>query len=258
MHAILRKFFQKFGYDLVKHKGKDYDSQLRIFLEANDITAVIDVGANIGQYATRLFAIGWQKEIISFEANPEVQTQLASRAAAFNKKNSKKFPLFSKKGIWQVLDPMAVGSHTGQVEFQISAESDMSSVLPQSDVLKEISSSSEISKKIQVPMRRLDEIKELTSRKDRLFLKMDVQGFEAEVLAGASGLLPQIIGIQMELSLLTLYKGETLWLDMIEKMRGLGYETRLLFPGYFERKLARLLQVDCVFLKIDSKEDSEN
>ncbi len=235
MYKLLRQLALKFGYDLVKDKNKDFDAQLNQFLQKNQFDGVIDVGANIGQYAQRLMTAGWHKPIFSFEPNPQVHALLQSKA--------QNIPA------WRVQPAMALGSKTGTAQFQISKESDMSSLLPQTDLLQKISPSSSISRTIDVKVVRLDELAQTFSDCQKLFVKMDVQGFESEVLTGATGLLPKIHGLQLELSLLTMYSGEKLWLPMIEDLATMGFAVHLLFPGYFERKLARQLQVDCIFLR---------
>ncbi len=235
MYQTLRHLALKFGYDLVKDKSKGYDAQLNQFLHKNLFDGVIDVGANIGQYGQRLIQAGWHKPVFSFEPNPQVHALLKAKAQAY--------PL------WQVQEPLALGSKGGVAQFQVSQESDMSSLLPQTELLQKISPSSSVSRTIEVRVKRLDELAATFTDCQKLFVKMDVQGFEAEVMAGATGLLPKIHGFQLELSLLPMYSGEKLWLPMIEDLANMGFAVQLLFPGYFERKLARQLQVDCVFLR---------
>jgi hypothetical protein len=42
---------------------------------------------------------------------------------------------------------------------------------------------------------------------DRVWLKVDTQGYEAEVFKGATDLLPRISALECELSLVPLYDG---------------------------------------------------
>ena len=62
-------------------KPRDLDAQLVFTLERQAIDAVIDVGANLGQYAVRLRTAGWRKPILSIEPIPEIRRRLAERAA---------------------------------------------------------------------------------------------------------------------------------------------------------------------------------
>ena len=82
-----------------------------------------------------------------------------------------------------------------------------------------------------------------------MFLKIDAQGYDAEVLAGAAGLLERLAGIQLEMALVPLYEGERGFRGLLDDLAALGFEPWLFLPGYFERKLARQLQVDGVFMR---------
>jgi hypothetical protein len=84
---------------------------------------------------------------------------------------------------------------------------------------------------------------------DRIFLKVDTQGYEPQVLSGAGGLLERLCGVQLEMSLVACYEGEVGFRAMIDHMGQAGFEPYLFIPGYFERKLGRQLQLDGVFMR---------
>lgn len=215
-------------------KLKDLDAQLAFTLHRQAIDAVIDVGANTGQYATRLRAAGWAGPILSFEPIPEVHRLLARHAAA--------------DPDWEVAPPLAVGAMGGEIELEVSAESDMSSTLRQTTLLQDISPTSAVLRRIVVPQARLDEL--LAARPwRRLFVKIDVQGAEPAVLAGMEGLWARVQGLQLELALLPLYAGERPWLELLEDLAERGFTPYLLLPGYFSRALGRQVQLDAVLYR---------
>jgi FkbM family methyltransferase len=200
------------------------------------ITCVLDVGANVGQYGARLREWDYPGRIVSFEPQAAAHAALARRAAA--------------DPAWQVAPRIALGNRAGQIELEVSAESDMSSVLPQNALLRRVSPSSAVVRKETVPLGRLDDVAgSYLAPDDRVFLKVDTQGYETQVLAGAGGLLERLAGIQLELSLVPLYEGERAFRAMLDDLAALGFEPYLFLPGYFERKLARQLQVDGVFMR---------
>src|SRR5688572_28455647 len=96
----LRTLVQQFGYDLVKDKSRDYDRQLVHFLTSHNLDIVIDVGANKGQYATRLRLAGWKKKIISVGPIPRVHEELKKKAIQDDE--------------WLVLEHMALGDQNTQ------------------------------------------------------------------------------------------------------------------------------------------------
>lgn len=233
----LQRLARRLGYDLTpRRKAKTPGGQLVAVLENFGITCVLDVGANVGQYGSALRAWGWRGRIVSFEPLPEAHAGLERRAASDPR--------------WQVAPRMALGRREGQVELEVSAESDMSSILPQSELLRRISPSSAVLRKETVRLRRLDLVAgPYLAADDRVFLKIDAQGYEPEVLAGAEGLLGRLAGIQLEMSLVPLYRGERDFRQLLDDLSALGFVPWLFLPGYFERKLARQLQLDGVFMR---------
>ena len=145
---------------------------------------------------------------------------------------------------------MALGATDGEATIEVAAESDMSSILPQTELLRRISPSSKVIGRERVPLRRLDGLAGDYLKPDEgTFLKVDAQGFEAEVLAGARELLPRLRGLQLEMSLVRCYEGERDFRELIDDLEDAGFRPWLFFPGYFEHKLARQLQIDGVFMR---------
>jgi len=233
----LQRLARQLGYDLVpRRKAKAPDAQLVAVLEYFRITVVLDVGANVGQYAQRLRRHGYRGRIVSFEPLADAHADLVRRAAS--------------DPLWEVGPRMALGEREGEVELEVSAESDMSSVLPQTPLLRRVSPSSAVAHRETVPMRRLDRVApEWLRPDDRPLLKIDTQGYEARVLDGAGGLIERLAGVQLELSLVPIYRGEVDFRTMLARLDGLGFAPVLFLPGYFERKLGRQLQIDGVFMR---------
>ena len=237
MRRLLRRLAAALGYDLVpRRKSRDPMRRLVLVLERFAVDLVVDVGANEGQYAAALREAGWRGPILSIEPISEVRDRLARRAAA--------------DPLWTVTPAFAAGAEAGRHTLEISAESDMSSLHRQSPLLQTLSPSSAVIECREVEVRRLDRLAELEeARYRRLFVKLDIQGAEAEALDGMEGLWPRLAGLQLEMALLPLYEAETDWRTMTDRLAARGYAPYLWLPGYFEPKLARQVQVDGVFFK---------
>jgi FkbM family methyltransferase len=233
----VQRLARRLGWDLVpRRKARSHEAQIVHIVNRFRVGCVLDVGANVGQYGAMLRAWGYRGRIVSFEPLAAAHAALARRAAGDAR--------------WQVAPRTAIGDREGEIEIEVSAESDMSSIRPQSALLREISPSSRITGRERVPLTRLEVAAAPFLQPDeRLFLKSDTQGFEAEVLEGAMGLLPRLAGLQLELSLVRCYEGEVDWRAMIDRLAALGFVPYLFIPGYFERKLARQLQIDGVFMR---------
>ncbi len=79
------------------------------------------------------------------------------------------------------------------------------------------------------------------------FLKLDVQGFESQVLDGAARCLPRMVGFQIELSLSQIYEGEVLFSDMLRRFESLGFQIVRLFPAFTDMQTGRWLAADGLF-----------
>ncbi|MDX1547792.1 MAG: FkbM family methyltransferase, partial [Rhodothermales bacterium] len=83
----------------------------------------------------------------------------------------------------------------------------------------------------------------------RAYLKLDVQGYERHVLDGAARALPQILGLQLEMSLVPLYDGETPFHEMLTVLDGLGFTLMSVEPVHADARTGQLLQVDGIFFR---------
>ncbi|GEO36977.1 hypothetical protein SAE02_11250 [Skermanella aerolata] len=215
--------------------SKETRSLVRI-LDHHGIDVVLDVGANVGQYAARLRQGGWSGRIVSFEPLPDAHATLEAAAAP--------------DALWEVAPRMALGASAGTVSLNVSAESDMSSALPFVPEMADLLDSAAYTGTVTAPLARLDGVfGEYAGNASRVLLKIDTQGTEAAVLEGASGVLDRIYGIQLELSIVPVYLGERTYLDMIATLGELGFRPALFVPGYFNQRSARLISMDGVFIR---------
>ena len=104
-----------------------------------------------------------------------------------------------------------------------------------------------------VKLSRLDTIAKdyIKSETKSIFLKIDVQGLEKQVIEGATAILPLVKGIKLELSLVPLYEGQVLFKEMIDIIEKLGYELYGIEPDFTAEKTGRMLQMDGIFFKPD-------
>jgi hypothetical protein len=81
------------------------------------------------------------------------------------------------------------------------------------------------------------------------FIKIDVQGFESEVLKGAQHTLARAAGVHVELSFVPLYEGQSLFQDLWHHLSSLGFEPWAFFPAFTDNTTGRMLQIDGVFFR---------
>ena len=228
-------FAQRMGYELVPSSVYNNEHlRARGFFEHLGIDMIIDVGANVGQFALRCRQSGYDGDIVSFEPLREAHAVLSQRAATDPK--------------WTVAERMAVGDHNGTVEINVANNSESSSVLPMLGSHTEALPESKYIEKQVVPIRRLDDVIGAGKEGRGILLKLDVQGLEPEVLSGATELLPQVTALKLEMSLIPLYEGETLFLKMCSTLEQQGFQLWDLEPGFRHGQTGRLLQVDGIFV----------
>ena len=105
----------------------------------------------------------------------------------------------------------------------------------------------------EAPIYRLDSLAPTLLRpSDVAFLKIDVQGYEKQVLAGGkSTVKDRCVGLQLELSLLPLYEGGMLIREALDLVYSLGFTLTGLLPGFTDLRNGRMLQADGIFFRAD-------
>ena len=90
---------------------------------------------------------------------------------------------------------------------------------------------------------------DLANKNDRIFMKIDVQGFENKVLNGANKILEQTYAIEIELSMLPMYEGAPLMMEMLSRFEKMGYILASIEPVFFDPQNGHMLQADGIFVK---------
>ncbi|CAM1345189.1 FkbM family methyltransferase [Tenacibaculum amylolyticum] len=231
---LIRKLINPLHMDLVKYPDLDLRRRKKL-LDYHQINKILDVGANAGQYASQVFELGFKGTIISFEPLSEVYNVLEGKAA--------------KNDSWKTYNH-ALGSAKEEVEINVSQNTFSSSIL---DILPSHVNSAPASKYIKkekISVEKLDDVFEkFYKEQDNILLKIDVQGFEKQVLEGAIKSLDNIKGIQVEMSVEELYKGEMLFNEMVNYLHSFGFTLHSLENGFYNEETGKLLQVDGIFFK---------
>lgn len=204
-------------------------------MRSRRIDTVLDVGANVGQFATLARSAGFEGRIISCEPLTGAYAELSSRARRDRR--------------WFTLNT-AVGAEPGTATINVSENSFSSSIREMTDVHLAAAPGSGYVAAETVPVTT---VKAIASQHGidpaRTLLKIDTQGFEQEVLRGAGDLVGRFAAIQLELSFVELYEGQRLYADLVAQLAQAGYRIQQLDPGFSDPE-GRLLQVDGVFVLV--------
>jgi FkbM family methyltransferase len=204
-------------------------------LRDHQVSLVLDVGANTGQYTRALRRAGYRGRVVSFEPVMSAYVRLARNARRSSK--------------WTALR-MALGDRNHDAPIHVSGDSRASSLLQMLPAHLRVARYFETQGQERVPVRTLDSVLDgLSAEGDRTFLKIDAQGYELKVLKGARRALKRIQGLQLEMSLVPLYRGETLLPKMVALLNELGFSLMSLEYGFCDPRTGRMLQVDGIFFR---------
>jgi FkbM family methyltransferase len=212
------------------------DLRLVAMLANHEVDLVVDVGANTGGYARSLRSAGFAGRILSFE--PLMSAHGALVAASRMDTN------------WAVADRMALGDRNGVVSINVAGNSASSSIREMLETHRCAAPESAYVGREDVDVRRLDDVRlPFLDSAARPFLKIDTQGYEAEVLEGAAGILDRVRGVQLELTLSPLYQGQLLWRDLVDRLEVAGFGLWGMVPEFIDPKTGRMLQCDGIFFR---------
>jgi FkbM family methyltransferase len=231
----LRNFLLRRGYAVMRIRNTNHVLGRRIkLLQGYGIDLILDVGANTGQYAERMRGIGYAGEIVSFEPMRAAYERLTGNA--------------SGDGLWSCRD-FALGDAESESRIHVSGNSVSSSILPMLPEHEKHAPASKVTNDETIRVKRLDGLPDWNAwaGKKGIWLKIDVQGYEDHVLAGASGCLDRVAAIQLELSLRPLYSNQLTLIPMLERLEELGFDPVAFEPGFTDKQSGELLQVDGIF-----------
>lgn len=197
--------------------------------------AAIDVGANVGQFGGWLRAAGFAGQIVSFEPLPREHEQL--RAAAEDDPG------------WHVAPRTAVGDAPGSARIHVAGNSMSSSLLDMLDTHVENAPDSAYVEEADTPVARLDDLlEEQGFDPTGALLKIDTQGYEQHVLAGAPRTLNAVAAVHIELSLAPLYAGQGKTSEIFATLGAAGLELAYVNEA-FDAADGRILQLDGGFTR---------
>ncbi|MHB9757621.1 FkbM family methyltransferase [Streptomyces sp. BYX5S] len=200
------------------------------------VNCVFDVGANVGQYGKRLRRFGYRGRIVSFEPVPRFLGKLQKRAAG--------------DPDWHVF-PCGLGRTDESRPMHVEWNT-MNSLLPPSDYGSAAYKRFTKDRTQEIQICRLDGLMDqaLAGLPDpRPFLKMDTQGYDLEVFAGAGDRVEDFVGLQSEVALLRLYEGSPRMEEALAQYEGRGFEVTGMYPVTREEATGRVLEFDCVMMR---------
>lgn len=230
---------RSFGIVVVPTWGLDEAAAattLRAVLARSKVDCAIDVGANLGQFRNYLRNnVRWTGPIHSFEPLPELAAVLRSRAKGDSR--------------WTIYE-VALGPRQGSMHLNEAASPGFSSFLTPgpSDVFSDRIRTIRVR---DVPVRTLQDIlREEIPDSQRIFLKIDTQGYDLEVLKGLHHDVNRIAVVQIEVAVRPLYREMPTWQQSLRALSDLGFDLCDMWPVSRDDKL-RAIEFDCLAVRRD-------
>lgn len=238
LRARVRTAARRLGVDIGRRPGPQEPAVrlVRLF-EEFEIDLVVDAGGHAGRFGSGLRQAGYRGRIVSFEPLDGARLRLERAAAQDN--------------TWSVL-PYALGDESGPAALNVAgADGAASSVLPMLPRHREADPSSAYVARQRVEVRRLDALwVQVVAPGERVFLKLDVRGYEPRVLRGAGEHADDLTGLQLQTSFVPLYGDGLLFDEGLDLARSsLGMSLKSLVPGLADPRSGRLLQCDLVLFR---------
>jgi len=224
----------------LRRKGIKYEHYRDLnkpWLTNYGINTVLDVGANIGDFAKLAREVFPSAAIYSFEPLPDCFAAL--RVALAGDENF--FPI-----------ECGIGREKTTLDFYRSYHSPSSSFLQMEEFHKEAfpyTGDGQAPDALKIEVQTLDDALRDKDLSSNILLKIDVQGFELEVIAGASETLLSSKVVVIEMSFAHLYKGQPLFHDVYEAMYGHGYLFRGSLAQMLHAETGEIVQADAIFVK---------
>lgn len=234
---IVESIAKRAGYSVIAQwRMSDYPMarHLSHIFTTLGVDLVLDVGANQGQYRDFLRnEVEYRGVIASFEPIPELYQALVAR--------SKSDPA------WHV-ENVALGGAAGQLSFNVMNTTEFSSFLtPNHEQTTRFAESNAVARTIKVEVETLNRVLPILRARHRprgIYLKVDTQGYDRQVIEGGSDVLDDFVALQTEMSVTQIYDGMTDYRDMLGFLQGRGFSPSGFFPLNSGR-LLKMIEFDC-------------
>ena len=238
LKRLIFRAFDGLGYTLTPNwrtQNLALATLTRELIAYHRIDCVIDAGANGGQYHKFMrHEVKFGGTIVSFEPQPELVGVLRAASALDNK--------------WDIRN-FALGAEETELMLNVMERNTFSSFLePDNSATPQFNEPNRVKSQHKVPVRRLD-AQPLPADCERLFLKCDTQGFDMEVIKGASAILERVVVIQMEIGITRIYRGLRPYYEVLAELDSLGFQPAGFFQVSKNENLSTI-EFDCILVNM--------
>jgi len=236
LKKLISNSLRKTGYQISKVSTLDTDIKTGKYswLQELGIRTVLDVGANVGKFTNLVSNILKDVNIYSFEPLAECFDELTK-----NTQHLENVKCFN----------FALGEKQSEITIYHNEFSPSSSILKMKELHKDIYPSTRNYVEEMVQIKDLDSLNDKINWIPKTLMKIDVQGFEINVLKGATFSLNNIEVIIIETLFVELYENQTQFDDIYSFLVKRNFSYRGNFEQIKDPKSGRVLWADAIFIK---------
>ncbi|HEU5239386.1 MAG TPA: FkbM family methyltransferase [Pyrinomonadaceae bacterium] len=234
LRAIAKGPLNAVGLDLVRYHPQ-YSIGQYAYIASLKIKTVIDVGAHTGEFAKMIAGLMPGVSILSFEPQQAEFAELENNLRSIASAQAFKF---------------ALGDRNEKLDLHRSAFSQSSSLRPMTELHKEAFPESAGESLEQVEVRRLDDALSDLEIAPEVLLKIDAQGYEDKVLAGAPQILTRAKAAIIEVSFRELYEGQPLFDSIYRTMHDFSFSYSGNLYQLVHPHDRSVLQADALFVRL--------
>lgn len=222
-HVLKGKVFSLTAFEMVNNLKRSIPH----------LKTIIDAGANSGQFSKAASYFFPEAKLDSFEPLPDM------------------YPIIEKKFRNNpniTTHNVALGNENGTIKFNKNKYGHISSIMEISEENIHYPKQQNDLDQINVGIKRLDDIFPPQTIQRPALLKLDVQGYEMEVLKGGDETMKQIDYIVIEANMEQLYKGQASFTEMNKFLNGNGFELEAMLDFSLGSK-NKYIEIDLLYKK---------
>lgn len=235
VRKLIRKYLNTFGYEIVKLQNHIAHSKRNSWLQQLDLRTYLDIGSNEGQFINDMGKVLPGIKIYAFEPIKDCYEKL----------------LVNTKHLDVTAQNCAIGDKNEETEINVSNNFVSSSILDMEEVHSTMYPDSDYVKKEAIKVKCLDDVMKGVELKGNTLIKIDVQGYEEQVLNGGAETVAKASVIIIETAIKPMYENQWRFDEVYRFITDKGY----IFLGFADQILMKTngipLYADGIFVKKD-------
>jgi FkbM family methyltransferase len=195
---------------------------------------VLDVGANVGQFAVASAKLFPNVEIHSFEPVPACAKRLRKNVSGLEN---------------VTVYPFALGDREGEVTFRVNSDDQQSSILPFAQVRRDAFPDARETQMLKMKISTLDQVFRDIEFRLPVLLKLDVQGYEAQTICGGTETLKRVSYVVLEASFEPTYEGELPFINLVQMMEEHSFRFERPMSCYAIPGSDEIIEMDALFVR---------